>query len=233
MNCDKRALTVAIAAMLGGAGTAANAAVIPVFLTAVTSYSNQIPSNAADLTSSTATWQYDDVTNLLTQTGGVFEPRFSIVPNVTTLFRHTITGLVIGNGANAVATSYLCINGNFGETITFANYCGNYNFGANFVEESTISYGPGTAFARTIGGDDMLTDNGIQQNIQNYDGFNTLSWDNTTLILSNATLCGNNCYLANPGYTWTLTTTIPIPPAAYLFASTIGPMGWLRRKVAT
>jgi len=188
MNDNRRAMTAAITTALGAAAPATDAANHVVVLTGVASYSNS-GSSAFDITSSTATFSYDDTTNLVTQTGGVYNGRLSIVPNVSTLFRHTITGLVMGNGGAATAMSYLCINGNFGQTIAFANLCGNYNFGGNFIEESTTSYGPGTAFARTIGGDDMVAitnGGGIQQNISQLDGMTSAGLVGALLVLSNA-----------------------------------------------
>ena len=202
MNCTKNTLAVAISATLGGAMTAADAAEHVVVLTGVASYSNS-GTSAADLTSSTATFSYNDVTNLLTQTGGTFDSRWSFVPNVTTLFRHTITGLVMGNGGAASAATYVCTDGNFGN-IVGASLCGNYNFGANFVEESTISYGPGTAFARTIGGDDMIVGTTIQQNIAQLDGMTSAGIVGTSLRLSNV--------VPPPptysGYEWNFTTDV-------------------------
>ena len=198
MNHNKNAIAVAIAATLGGSGTAADAADHAVVLTSIVTYSNG-GSSGANLTSSTATFSYDDVTNLLTQTGGIFASRWSIVPTVT-LFRHTITGLVMGNGGAASASSYICTNGNFGTDISFANLCGNYNFGANFIDDSTISYGPGTAFARTIGGDDMLAGDTIQQSINQLDGMTSAGIVASSLRLSNVT--------ADPffrGYEWNFT----------------------------
>jgi hypothetical protein len=188
MNDNRYALTAALTTALGAAAPATDAADHVVVLTAVSSYSNS-GTSAVDITSSTATFSYDDTTNLVTQTGGVYNGRLSIVPNVSTLFRHTITGLVMGNGGAASASSYRCINGNFGQSISFANLCGNYNFGANFVEESTISYGPGTAYARTIGGDDVIAFNingGIPQNIAQLDGMTSAGLVGAILTLSNA-----------------------------------------------
>ncbi len=197
MNYHKSALALAIAATVGGASTAANAADHAVVLTGVNTFTNN-GTSASDLTSSTATFHYNDVTNLVTQTGGIFDQRLSIVPNVVTLFRHNITGLVIGNGAAASGSTYVCTNGNFGG-ITGASLCGNYNFGANFVDESTISYGPGTAFGRTIGGDDMLAGNTIQQNISQLDGMNSAGIVAGILSVTNAAHI-DNC---NPGGTST------------------------------
>jgi hypothetical protein len=207
MNKSTGALAAAIAATLGSA-TAAQAATTAVTLNSVISYSGN-GSSSGNITSSTATFEYDDVTNLLSQTGGTFNVRFTIVP-ATTLFRHSITGLVIGNGAAATGTTYTCTEGGFGTGVG-ASLCGNYNFGANFTNESTTSWGPGTAFAKTVGGDDKNL--GPQQSILAYDGFSTLSWTGTQLQLSNAACnpaapgnsngCATNGGF-NTGYTWVL-----------------------------
>jgi hypothetical protein len=233
MKKQFNALGVAIAATLGA--SVADAATYVLTLKIDTSYSGNGSSNA-NLNSSTATWSYDDATDLLSQTGGTFNARFTIVPS-TTLFRHSITGLVIGNGAAAAATTYTCTEGNFGSGVG-ASLCGNYNFGANFINESTVTWGPGTAFARTTGGDDKAL--GPQQSILAYDGFTTLSWTGTQLVLSNA-VCNpaapgnsNGCATNggfNSGYTWTLEgAAVPVPAAVWLFGSALGLLGAVRRR---
>jgi hypothetical protein len=231
------ALGVAIAATLGA--TAADAATYAATLTGVASYSGN-GSAPGNINSSTATWSYDDVTGLLSQTGGTFNVRFTIVPS-TTLFRHSITGLVIGNNGAASATAYTCTEGNFGSGVG-ASLCGNYTFGANYTSESTSSWGPGTATARSIGGDDMAS--GPQQDVSAYGYFNTVSWVGTTLTLSNAS-CNpyapgnaNGCATtggANTGYTWTLNAGpqaagVPVPAAVWLFGSALGLLGAARRR---
>ena len=147
---------------------------------------------------------------MLTQTGGTFNARFNITPS-TTLFRHSITGLVIGAGGAATATTYTCTEGNFGPGVG-ASLCGNYNFGANFTNESSTSWGPGIAVARTMGGDDMAV--GVQQQLNGligaYDTFTQTSFDGTTLVLSNASCTSAPAICAtlpdgfNAGYKWTL-----------------------------
>jgi hypothetical protein len=199
-------LAAAISASLG-APAAAQAEIFPMTLNSVTSYSGN-GSSALNLSSSTATWSYDDVTSLLTQTGGTFNVRFLISPT-TTLFRHNITGMTLGGAAAATASSYLCAEGNWGNNVG-ASLCGNYSFGANYTNESTTTWGPGTTYARTIGGDDSAL--GPQQNLSAYDGFTTVNWSGTTLTLSNAT-CNpaapggaNGCATTggfNTGFTWT------------------------------
>jgi len=216
MNRQVSALAAAIAATLGTASVTQGATAVAT-LTGVISYSGN-GSSAGNITSSTATFEYDDVTHLLTQTGGTFNVRFTTAPT-TTLFRHSITGLVLGNGAAAAASTYACTEGNFGSNVG-ASLCGNYSFGANFVNDSTATWGPGTAFARTIGGDDMAL--GAQQNLAAYDNFTQLSWSGTTLTLSNAS-CNpvapggaNNCSGVggfNTGYKWELNATQSTPTA--------------------
>jgi len=210
------ALAMAVAAAVGGASTGAQAAPYTATLKSVTSYAGA-GSSVGNITSSTATWSYDDATNLLTSTGGVFNVRFTITPT-TTLFRHSIAGLVIGNAGAASATTYTCTEGNFGGNVG-ASLCGNYNFGANFANESTVTWGPGTTFARTLGGDDMAL--GPQQNNSAYDYFALVSWTGTTLTLRNASCNpfapGNASGCAttggfNTGYTWTLEAGPQVAP---------------------
>lgn len=225
MNYNKSALAVAVAAALGAASTA-DAAVHTAVLTGVVTYSPQGPSTG-NIASSTATFEYDDVTTVLTQTGGTFNVRFTTAPT-STIYRQLITGAVVGNGAAATATTFACVEGNFGSNVG-ANICGNYGYGGNFLDNSTATWGPGTAFARTIGGDDIPY--GIQQNLSGYDGMANVSWLGTTLTIGNATTCGT-CTSPNAGNAWTLSiATIPVPAAVWLFGSALGLMGVMRRKI--
>ena len=222
MNYNKSALAVAVAATLGGASTAANATVHTAVLTAVTTYSQQ-GSSAGNISSSTATFQYDDVTTVLTQTGGTFNARFTTSPT-NTIYRQLITGAVVGNGAAATAATFVCQEGNFGANVG-ANICGNYGFGGNFADDSTATWGPGTAFARTFGGDDFAY--GAQQSIANYDGWANISWLGTTLIIGKTNLA------LTSGQTWALNiATIPVPAAVWLFGSALGLLGVARRRKA-
>lgn len=219
MNYKKCSLAAAVAATLGGVSIA-DAAPYTAVLTGVTYFTNA-GTAAGNLTSSTATFDYDSVTQVLTQTSGTYNVRIDIVPAIN-LFRHLVTGAVVGNGGAASASSFVCQEGNFGVN-SGASLCGNYNFGVNFFNDSTMSYGPGTAFARTMGGDDMVL--GAQQSLALYNGFSQVSWLGNTLTLGNATLTS--------GLTWTLTTTpVPVPAAVWLFGSALGLMGWMRRKAA-
>ncbi|MCE7896538.1 hypothetical protein FBQ88_12810 [Gammaproteobacteria bacterium PRO2] len=212
MNRQSNALAMAIAASLGAG--AAQAAVTSVTLTEYLSYSNNGPS-VANISSSTATWQYDDVTGVVTQTGGDFNARFNISPP-TTLFRHTATDLVIGAGGAASASSWACVEGNFGGNVG-ANLCGNYSFGANFANESTVVYA-GNTVTRTMGGDDAAL--GPPQSLADLNGM-TATVNGTSLVLTNGsctlspaanctTISGNPLY--NKGLS--LTFQLPLPPDA-------------------
>lgn len=207
---NRTILAGAIAATLG-AGGGADAALVNVALQSVVSHSSS-GTSAANIGSSTATWTYNSVNGLLTQQGGLFNARYTISPT-TTLFRHSTTGMVLGGGGAASATSFTCTEGNFGGNVG-ASLCGNYNFGANFVNESALSYGPGTAIDRTIGGDDVTL--GSPQGVGAYNGMTQISWVGTTLKLSNAT--------PTSGYTWTLATLGPAAPPPG-FTVIMGPSG--------
>ena len=195
---QKSALAVAIAAGVGGMTAAddAGAATYTGTLTQIQTYSNNsLTGSALNISSSTGlTWSYDDVTNLMTQTGGTINARATTAPT-STLFRQSITGLVIGNGAAASASSYACTEGNFGAGVG-ASICGNYTFGGNFISNSTTTWGPGTAASRTIGGDD--TPIGAQQTIAGLDGMTTLSLVGDQLVMTNRT-CTSGICLADAG----------------------------------
>lgn len=212
-------LAAAVAATLSGG--VANSSTLGVTLVSVkqSGYGTTVATN---ITSSTATWSYDDSTQVLTQTGGTFNLRLTRGPG-NTYFRHNITGLVIGNYAPATATSFECVEGNFGASLALS-LCGNYSFGGNAINESTVTWGPGTSTARVLGGDD--TSNYPEQSILFYNYFSTQSWDGTTLVLSNT-----DAAALGARYTWTLQATpVPIPPVGWLFGGALGVMGWLRRK---
>ncbi|MBN8280087.1 MAG: hypothetical protein J0M16_05735 [Gammaproteobacteria bacterium] len=204
----KTILAAAVAAV-GATPQAGDAALYTATLQQVLTYSNNgTAGSAGNITSSTATWTYDDVANVVSQTGGTFNVRFTTAPT-STLFRTSIQGLVLGNGAPATATSYVCTEGNFGGGVG-ASICGNYSFGANFTNESTTSWGPGTSVARTLGGDDAAL--GAQQSIATLNTMTTTSFDSTpvtgTLVITNKTCTGPCATLPsgafNNGQQWTL-----------------------------
>ncbi|MBN8280089.1 MAG: hypothetical protein J0M16_05745 [Gammaproteobacteria bacterium] len=232
---QKTALAIAVAAGIGGVSQQAAATVYTATLTQYATYSNNGTAGSnGNITSSTATWTYDDVTNLVSQTGGTLNVRFTTAPT-STLYRSIATGLVIGNGGAATGATYSCNEGNFGGGVG-ASICGNYSFGANFVNESTTSWGPGTATSRTIGGDDIAL--GAQQSIAALNGLNTISWVGTSLQLTNRTCTGPCATLPSGAYNNGLLLTfnagpqvvVPVPAAVWLFGSAVGLLGVARRK---
>jgi hypothetical protein len=203
---QKSALAIAISAGIAGMTVAdeASATTYTATLTSILTYSNN-GTAALNFSSSTGlSWSYDDATNLMTQTGGTLDARATTAPT-STLFRHQITGLVIGNGGAGSATTFTCVEGNFGGGVG-SSICGNYNLGANYVNETTTTWGPGTAVTRTLGGDDFSI-GAVQSVSGQYSGFSLVSWVGTTLILENKQ-CVGAC-LTNPpgsgssGYTYT------------------------------
>jgi len=204
-------LHAAVAASLAVVGGGADAATYTALLTKAVEYSNSATLGATlNITSSTATWSYDDLTGILTQTAGVLNARSAVSPS-STLYRISITGLVVGNGAPATATGFQCLEGNFGQTVG-ASLCGNYNFGANQVDESTATWGPGTAASRTLGGDDVA--DGPQVTLERVADLDFVSWVDGSLILGNAT-CTGPCTTTvggfNAGYQWTWFVSTLIP----------------------
>ena len=213
--------------------TAAQAVVLSMTLVGTVSESNMGPSTAV-VSSSTATWTYDTVTDVLTASG-LYKEQTQIIPTPGQLFTHNVVNLVVGGGLAASATSYACVEGSFGGGVG-ASLCGNYNFGGNATNESTTTWGPGTAFSRTIGGDDGNI--GPQQSLSQYDGMsssnvcgapctNDGSWNGTTLVMSNASSA-----VAGYGITLVKQAAIPVPAAVWLFGSALGLLGWVRRKSA-
>jgi len=216
-NRTRTTLGLAIAATLGA--TAADAALISATLTSMSLSSANGPS-AGNISSSTATWQYDDVTGIMTQTGGELNARFNTSP-ASTLFRHNVTDLVIGAGGAASASAFTCVEGNFGGVVG-ASICGNYVFGANFANESSVVYS-GTSVTRTLGGDDVSR--GAPQSLADYDGMTTLSWVGTALTLSNST--------GTAGLTLVFDATpqvVPVPAAAWLLGPAVLAAGRFARR---
>jgi len=231
---DRKPIALAVSAAAVAAAVPADAATYTATLVSYAQYSNGAGNGLnSNISSSTATWSYDDATSVLTQTGGTFNARFNTSPT-STLFRHLTTGLVIGNGGAATATSYVCAEGNFGAAVG-ASICGNYNFGANILNESTATWGPGTSVNRTLGGDDFAV--GPQQSVAILDGMSIVSWVGTTLQLSNRSCVGPCATLPagayNRGYIFTFSAgpqVVPVPAAAWLFGGALAGLLALRRR---
>jgi hypothetical protein len=218
----KSQITLAVAAAFG-ASVNAQAYTTEVILYSAVSERSGGPL-ALNIENSTATWSYNTTTGVVTGTG-LYQAESQISSNPgSLLFTHDMLDPVLGGGGAAGASSFDCVEGAFGTSVG-VSICGNYNFGANYVNESSTSW-VGTSAARTLGGDDLAM--APQQNLSLYDGMTTSFWDHSTLVISNAVP-------GVSGYTMTFFPAplpVPVPPAVWLFGSALGLLGWTRGKKA-
>ena len=183
-----------------------------------------------DLSGSTATWQYDTTSQSLSQTGGVFNLTMKL-GLTSVVWTHSFTDLTLLNFYGGSASSFSCAEGNYG-VFENTNFCGGYKLGENFTDESTATWGPGLAYSRTIGGDDVATYGQWSINPYIYAGYHTVSWDGSTLVFGNAR-CLSDCSAMpaglNNGNLFTL-QVVRGPSAVRLFGSALGVLGRLRHR---
>ena len=175
------------------------------------------------------TWQYNTASQVLTQTGGTFELTLPLsLSPLSTAWTQYFTGFTSASYYGGVsADTFICTEGNEGVQEN-VNWCGGYSLGANFIDESTATWGPGLAYSRTIGGDDVATYQ--QWNIYAYSSFHIFSWDGTTMLVGD-TGCLSAC---SNGRQYTLQTTTPIPATAWLLGTGLaGLVGRRLRRSAT
>ncbi|WKZ12794.1 MAG: VPLPA-CTERM sorting domain-containing protein [Gammaproteobacteria bacterium] len=169
------------------------------------------------------TYWYDTDTGELSSSG-VTHLRISTGPGqFSRHFDRLITDLNIVGGSAAGSTAYECISGGFGDMVS-ANMCGNYLFGDDGVDDSSISYS-GLGWTRTMGGDDVIAGN--PQTILDYN-LMVASWDGVHLALESPewTAAGGTAGLQMNF------AIVPVPAAVWLFGSALGLLGWIRRRVA-
>lgn len=165
--------------------------------------------------------------NLMFQTGpgnslvsdGAFSGQAFV--GVTPLYTHTWGAGTTMSGGGTVSGSFNCLEGVFGG-IVGASICGNYNFGANYTNESTVNTDGSN---RVLGGDDKAI--GPAQSVADFAGFvpNIPPSDFMSIIqLENGT--------ATQGQIWTFQAVVPVPAAVWLFGSALGLLGWVRRRSA-
>ena len=172
------------------------AAIFPLTLVSAQTFNPQnpgVPTNLV-LTGTTATWSYNDqgtpstADDVLTSTG-FFQARIQTSPLPGGhLYTWQVNDLVVGTGAAAAASTFVCVEGLFGPTNFSSSFCASYSYGADFIDDSTFTYGPGTAFSRTILNDDVALAPPQQSLGSTFDGYITSSWNGTTLVIGNNTL---------------------------------------------
>ncbi len=218
----KSKVAIAVATAIGAAG-AANAADLAVTLTAVSTGSNNGESSA--VLSGTLTGTYNTSTGIVTMDAGTTSAFFDLnpLPN-NDLFTHNHTNWTTG-GASYSASAYSCAEGQFGGSVG-AHLCGNYNFGSNFINESSVNYGaiPGT---RTLGGDDVSV--GAQQQGSDY-ATSTASIGGGSLVMQSSLWNTLGSGGTSTGGVELVFNVVPVPAAVWLFGSALGLLGWVRRR---
>jgi hypothetical protein len=217
----KSSIALGVAAALSG-GTAAAAGAGDLSLAFINTGSSNGPSAAWSLTS--GAWSTDGA-GTITDDGSQTTAKFRINP-ISNLFTHQFSGMTLGGGTHST-TAYECIEGNFGGNVG-ASLCGNYNFGANFLNESSVNYNtvPGT---RTDGGDD-----GVIGPMQQASDYGCTVVQNDSFVSGNV-ICQTASWTASPGsagiqMVFHRESIVPVPAAVWLFGSALGLLGWARRR---
>lgn len=126
---------------------------------------------------STATWDWDAGTGVLTMTSGFLQQaqRIGSVagPNTSLILSDKVTGLVLDTqNLTTSATTYECLEGGFGAG-TGASSCGGYGLGVNNINESSIAYNVGgdpNCSVITAGGDDTVSPSTVYRGLQSAAG---------------------------------------------------------------
>jgi len=189
----------------------------------------------------TALWDWDGTS--LTSIG-LYSSVFSLDGSRTAraILSDQIVDLSINFVTGSVtATSYSCVEGTFFIALGLS-ICGGYDFGANFIDDSTTVWGPGTAISQILGGDDVATGGG-PRSISAYD-FNSVQVINSSDPNVSGTLfIGNGIPVGSAGSELMVfgaaadgsdlplpVSIVPVPASVWLFGSALGLLGWSRRK---
>jgi hypothetical protein len=201
---------------------------------------------AMGITASTAVWDWDAATGILSMTGAfntVSTLGSSGAAAASAVIGDKVTDLVINTTADTTtASSYACAEGNFLAGVG-AHGCANVGLGDDFLYNSSVAYNVGgnaNCIQRSLGGDDLSTGNprGLASaaaagGCNAVDGaFNlwTVVQDSGgTLIISN----GIDTSLAGTNYL-TFASVVPAPASVWLLGTAMGGLlGWKRRRAKT
>ncbi len=199
--------------------------------------------SAMGITGSTAVWDWDAGTGILSMTG-TFNTASTLGSSgaaaASAVIGDRVTDMVINTTAGTTtATSYQCAEGNFLAGVG-ANGCLNTSTGGNFVNESFAAYNVGgnaNCVNRALGGDDVSTGNprglstlaaggGCDATDGAFGLYTIVSYTGPggQLVLSNgiATSAAGTNYLTF--------NVVPVPAAVWLFGSALGLLGVARRR---
>jgi hypothetical protein len=197
---------------------------------------------AVGATASTATWDWNNVSNTMTSTGLYFATsHLSSSIFAPSVIGDRVVDLVLNTNADTTAASnYECREGNF---LAGVGAQGCANVSTNFTPPpSTVAYNVGgnaNCVVRTLAADDTSTGpprglftaaagGGCDAVAGAFDlwtiadAWNGMQGD--TLIIS------NGIALTSPGANYMTFTVVPVPAAVWLLGSALGLLGWIRRR---
>lgn len=195
----------------------------------------------ANVTGSTAVWDWDPATGILSMTG-TFQTTTHLSSNAngSSIISDKVTDMVINTTTmTTTASSYQCVEGTFLGSVG-ANGCLNTSLGGDFANNSSAAYNVGgnaNCINRSIGGDDSSTGNvrglmsvaaggGCDATDGAFNHYTVVSYTglNGQLILSNGVPIGS------AGTNYLTFSVIPVPAAVWLFGSGLGLLGMARRR---
>jgi hypothetical protein len=140
------------------------------------------------------------------------------------MFTWSFSNLIVSN-SGIFSGDFTCTEGTFSFTVG-ASLCGNYSFGPNYANESTINADGSNLM---LGGDDSAS--GIPQSINSYAGMAPIG---TTDFITTITFANGELFDLDKGsqFTWVAQSTpeVPVPAAAWLFGSALIGLAGIGRK---
>ncbi len=199
---------------------------------------------AKGITPSTAVWDWDAGTGVLSMTGA-FNSASSLSSAAMgpMVIGDKVTNMTIDTVNNTTsASTYECVEGNFLAGVG-ANGCLNISIGGNFALESSAVYNVGgnaNCVVRTIGGDDTSTGNprtlmstagggGCDAGDGAFNLWEVVSYTGPggQLVISNNT----DLFAAGVNYlTFSVANEVPVPAAAWLLAPAVLAAGRFSRR---